>query len=113
MDIGPAAPLDPYADWYCPNCGFEERTRPLPPGASRFHTCPGLHMLIAPLVPAGVRAKVAAEEREDYLAGEIQRHGDDGKAYMAVRTTRDDGEDLAVNAGLAVARAEDLRNPEG
>jgi hypothetical protein len=104
-----AALLDPYVDWACPNCGLEERTRPLPPGASRFHPCPGLHMLIAPLVRAGVRAKVEAEEREDYLAGEIQRHGDDGKAYMAVRTTHDGGEDLAVNAGLAVARLGEFR----
>ena len=39
--------------------------------------------------------------REDYLNGEIQATGDDGKPYMAVRTTRGDREDLMVNAGLA------------
>ena len=56
---------------------------------------------VAPLVRAGTRCKVTAEEREDYLNGEIQATGDDGRPYMAVRTTRGDGEDLMVNAGLA------------
>jgi hypothetical protein len=58
-------------------------------------------MLTAPLVRAGTSCKVEAEERADYLNGEIQAAGDDGKPYMAIRTTRADGEDLAVNAGLA------------
>jgi hypothetical protein len=84
--------------WECPNCDVTEVTGPLP---NRFHTCAGLHMLTAPLVRAGTRCKVEAEERGDYLNGETQATGDDGKPYMAVRTTRDDGEDLAVNAGLA------------
>lgn len=87
--------------WECPNCDVTEVTRGLVP--NRFHTCAGLHMLTAPLVRAGTRCKVTAEERGDYLAGETQSTGDDGKPYMAVRTTRDDGEDLAVNAGLATA----------
>jgi hypothetical protein len=94
-------------DWVCPNCMTTDRTAGLPPNAGRFHTCPGLHMLTAPLVRAGVRCKVQAEERADYLGTEIQRHGDDGKPYMAVRTTRDDGDDLAVNAGLAQMRLTD------
>lgn len=99
----------PFQDWYCPNCGIAERTVALPPNASRFHTCPRLHMLTAPLVLAGTPCKVEATEREDYLNGEIQRTGDDGTPYMNVRTTRDDGEDLAVNAGLAQARPGDVR----
>jgi len=92
--------------WECPNCDVTDVTAPLPPGASRFHTCAGLHMLTAPLVRAGVRCKVVAELRGDYLNGEVQAQGDDGRAYMAVRTVRDDGEDLAVNAGLARAGGE-------
>jgi hypothetical protein len=58
-------------------------------------------MLTAPLVHAGDRVKVEAFEREAYLGKEVQRTGDDGKPYMSVKTTRNDGEDLAVNAGLA------------
>lgn len=95
--------LEAWQDWECPNCHLTERTRPLPPNASRFHTCPRLHGLTAPLVRAGTDCKVTAEEREDYLGEEIQATGDDGRPYMAVRTTRRDGDDLAVNAGLAHA----------
>jgi hypothetical protein len=93
--------------WECPNCPATDITRGLYP--NRFHACPGLHGLTAPLIRAGTRAKVTAVERGDYLDGEIQAAGDDGRAYMAVRTTRDDGEDLAVNAGLARARLGDFR----
>lgn len=97
----------PYEDWACPNCGLSERVAALPPGASRFHTCPRLHMLTAPLVRAGARCSVVAEERQDYLGREVVRLGDDGKAYMAVRTIRDDGDDLAVNAPVAQGRMGD------
>jgi hypothetical protein len=94
----------PFEDWYCPNCGLEERVLKLPPNASRFHTCPNLHMLTAPLIRANVYAKVEAEERADYLNGETQETGDDGKPYMAIRTTRDDGDDLVVHPGVARGR---------
>lgn len=95
--------LDPWQDWCCPNCPVTDRTRPLPPGSTRYHTCAGLHMLTAPLVRAGVRCKVTAAEREDYLGGDVQATGDDGKPYMNVRVTRDESESLWVNAGLARA----------
>jgi hypothetical protein len=91
--------------WECPNCDVTAVTRGLVP--NRFHTCAGLHMLTAPLVRAGARCKVEAEERADYLNGEIQNAGDDGKPYMAVRATYGDHDDLAVNAGLAQARLGD------
>jgi hypothetical protein len=93
--------------WFCPNCAVEDVTRGLYP--NRFHTCSGLHGLTAPLVREGTRCKVEAEERADYLNGAVQATGDDGRPYMAVRTTRDDGEDLAVHAELAVARLGDSR----
>ena len=94
----------PFEDWFCPNCGLAERVKVLPPDSSRFHTCPALHMLTAPLLRAGVSAKVEAVEREDYLGGDIQATGDDGKPYMAVRTTRDEGQDVMVNAPTARGR---------
>lgn len=89
--------------WVCPNCDVTDVTPPLPAGQSRYHPCSGLHGLNAPLVREGMNVKVEAEEREDYLNGDHQATGDDGKVYMAVRVTRDDGEDLTVNAGLASA----------
>lgn len=94
--------LDTWQDWACPNCGLAERTRPLPPASSRMHTCPALHGLAAPLVAAGTDCKVVAVERGDYLRGETQRTGDDGKPYMAVVTERADGSnDVVVFPGAA------------
>jgi hypothetical protein len=98
----------PYQDWHCPNCNAAERVPSLPPGSSRFHTCNGLHGLTAPLVLVGADCDVRAVEREDYLNGEVQATGDDGKPYMAVTTVYADGHnDLSVNAGLAQARVGD------
>jgi len=95
--------LEGRQQWECPNCDVTDVTAPLPPGSSRYHTCAGLHMLTAPLVRAGTRCKVTAAVREDYLAGDWQATGDDGRPYMNIRLTREDGEDLWVNAGLARA----------
>lgn len=96
--------LDRPDEWYCPNCACTDVTPRLPPGQSRYHACPGLHGLNAPLVRAGSDVKVVADEREDYLNGDIQATGDDGRAYMAVRTVRADGSyDTTVFAGLAHA----------
>lgn len=88
--------------WFCPNCPATARTRPLPPGASQYHPCAGLHGLNAPLVRAGTDCQVTAVERQDYLGGDIQAAGDDGKPYMAIRTDYADGRnDMLVNAGAA------------
>lgn len=97
--------LEAYQDWHCPQCGLEERTRPQPPNSSRMHTCPKLHMLTAPMVLAGTDCQLVAVERGDYLNGDEQRTGDDGKPYMAVVTERADGSnDAHVFAAPAVAR---------
>ena len=91
-----------HQDWYCPECGLEERTPPLPPNAARFHTCPKLHMLTAPLVRSGSDCKLVANERGDYLGNEVQKTGDDGKPYMNVETVHADGHnDLAVFSPVA------------
>ena len=95
--------LDAWTDWSCPNCTVTERTRPQPLTSARMHPCAKLHGLLAPLVPAGTDCKVTAEERGDYLRHAIQRTGDDGRPYMAVRTVHGDGrEDLAVFAEVAI-----------
>ncbi len=98
--------LDAYQDWSCPNCGLSDRTPATPANATRFHPCPKLHGLTAPLIRAGTDCKVVAVEREDYLRGGIQRTGDDGRPYMAVETERADGStDRAVFAECAVQAA--------
>lgn len=98
--------LDAWQDWSCPNCWAHDRTRPFPPNASRFHPCPGLHGLTAPMIRAGTDCKVIAVERGDYLRQAEQRRGDDGKPYMSVITERADGSnDLAAFAEPAVTSA--------
>jgi hypothetical protein len=105
MPLNGAVLLQAWEDWECPECGAAERVSPpLPPNGVRMHTCPRLHYITAPLVRAGADCRLVAVEREDYLAGEIQTRGDDGRAYMAVRTDYADGRnDVAVHAPLARA----------
>jgi hypothetical protein len=86
-------------EWVCPNCDLTDWTAPWIP--NRMHTCPGLHMLTAPLVRAGTRCKVEALERQDWQGREITHDADNGKVYMSVQTTRDDGTDCAVLAPCA------------
>jgi hypothetical protein len=87
--------------WWCPNCSAEDRTFEARPH-SRFHTCPGLRGLTAPMLPAGIRAKVEVHEREDYVNDEdVQLDPERGRPVMSVTTTRDDGEDVVVFAPTA------------
>jgi len=98
--------LDAHQDWECPNCHASERVSPpLPVNAQRWHPCPRLHGLKAPMVVAGTDCTLVAVERADYLHGDEQRTGDDGRPYMAVETRYGDGHtDLAVFAPPAVIR---------
>ena len=90
-----------HVDWYCPNCGLTDQSPPLKPTASRMHHCPKIGM-DAPLVRAGVKAKVEITERQDYAGRDILQRNDDGKAVMNVTITRDDGQDVVVFAPTAV-----------
>lgn len=97
----------PEQRWECPNCDLTEVTRGrfLP---NRFHRCRGKGLfagLLAPLVPAGTRAKVTAREREDYIGHEhVQLH--QGRPVMSVTTERETGTDALVFAPTATARSE-------
>jgi hypothetical protein len=102
-----AAMVTGHIDWTCPNCPTSVTTPLLIP--NRYHACPGLHGLVAPLVRAGADCKITALPREDYLNGEIQRTGDDGRPYGGVRVDRPDGSnDLVMFAPLARADAEGM-----
>lgn len=91
--------------WTCPNCTLTEVTREVAPH-TRFHACRGLRGLTAPMVPDGTRCKVEAVEREDYIGREMVQTDGEGRPVMAVVTTRDEGNDVAVLAPCAVARLE-------
>lgn len=84
--------------WGCPNCPATAVTEGQP---NRFHCCSGLRGLTAPMIRDGVRCKVVAELREDYVGREDVQFDSSGRPVMAVRTVRDDGEDLAVLAPAA------------
>lgn len=91
--------VTPVTRWTCPNCSTEDVTSEARPH-TRYHACPGLNGLVAPMVPAGTKAEVRAVEREDYIGTErVQLH--DGRPVMAVVTTRDNGQDVAVFAPTA------------
>lgn len=89
--------------WVCPNCSMTDTTHESRPH-SQFHTCVGLRGLTAPFVQAGVRCKVVAHDREDYVANEIVQTDAYGRPVMSIVTTRDDGEDCVVFAPTSTMR---------
>lgn len=92
--------LTPVHRWSCPNCKLTSITHEAKPH-TRFHPCPGLHGLAAPMIQEGTKVQVRAVQREDYIGSE--RVG----RYMAVVTERPDGSnDAAVIAPVATGRAE-------
>jgi hypothetical protein len=93
----------PEQRWECPNCTLTDVTND-PRPHSRMHACRGLKGLTAPMVAAGTNCKVEAVEREDYVGKDQAQYDGDGKAIMAVVTTRDEGNDCAVLAPTATAR---------
>ena len=94
--------LKPYTDWRCPACGKTDRTAESRPH-TRFHPCPRMHGLSAPMVRAGTRAKLVLNERQDYVGDELVRLDDRGRPAMSISTIRDDGTDAVVFAPTATA----------
>lgn len=96
--------LAPVTRWVCDHCNARDVTREAAPH-TRFHSCPGLKGITAPMVREGDRVKVEVRLREDYVRSELVQTDDDGRPVMAVVTTRDDGQDCAVLAPVATARS--------
>jgi hypothetical protein len=94
--------LRPFQRWYCPNCKKEDVTHEAAPH-TRYHTCPKLRGLSAPLLPVGTKAKVEVNEREDYIGKEVVRLDENGRPVMNIVTTRDEGTDCMVFAPTATA----------
>ena len=96
--------LEAEHHWECPSCTQQLVTTN--PGLP-MHCCAGLGGLTAPFVPAGTRAKHEAVDREDYLGSDIPQRDADGRVVMAIRTTRDEGEDCTVLAPTATSHWSD------
>lgn len=95
--------LDGEQRWTCPNCTFTARTY----GAdNRFHPCPGLAGLLAPMILDGVRCSVRAVVREDYVGREDVRYDGHGRPVMSVVVERDEGTDRVVYAPTAHVRGD-------
>jgi hypothetical protein len=95
--------LTPEKHWVCPNCDTTSITRN-PEPHTQMHPCGGMNGFIAPMVEDGIKAKVEAVERGDYVNEEIVTYMDkDGHQVpiMSVVTTRDEGQDCAVYAPTA------------
>lgn len=93
-----------YTEWFCPNCGATDTTTEARPHA-RYHTCPKLRYLSAPMVKKGTRARVYLRERDDYVGDElVQLDPELGRPVMSIVTERDEGQDVVVFAPTAVAR---------
>jgi hypothetical protein len=90
--------------WLCPNCDSAAVTRD---AKTPMHPCRGLAGLMVSLVPEGVRCKVEAVERGDYIGDEVVQADGNGRPVMAVVITRDDGQDCAVYAPLAQGSVRD------
>lgn len=95
--------LLPERHWACPNCTQTAVTHEARPH-TRFHACPGLRGITAPLVEAGSDCKVVANDREDYV-GEERPQLFDGRPVMNVTTEYADGHtDVVVFAPTATAK---------
>jgi hypothetical protein len=95
--------LDPTVRWWCPSCPATDVTREAQPH-SRMHPCPGMKGLTVPMLPEGTAGAHRANEREDYVRGEMVQADADGRVVMSVTTVRDDGQDTTVYAPTAEAR---------
>lgn len=89
--------LRPEQRWECPNCTATDVTHEAQPH-TRYHNCRGLRGISAPMVPAGTKCKVEAIEREDYVGREEVTYDGENRPIMAVQTTREEGNDVAVFA---------------
>ena len=92
----------PVTRWYCPACRATDVTTRAE-FHQQFHTCPKFGMLTVPFVREGVRAKLVANIREDYIGDEVVRLDADGRPVTSIVTTRDEGTDCTVYAPTATA----------
>lgn len=75
-------------------------------GKTPMHTCGQTRGLLVPLVPAGTNAAYTVIEREDYVGSEAVQTDRTGRPVMAVRTSRDEGQDTTVYAPTATITRE-------
>lgn len=95
----------PIKRWECPNCNKTAATRN-PQPHTEYHLCQGMKGLCVPLVEKGTKAKVTANDREDYVGNQTVQTDGDGRPVMSVTVEREDGTDCVVYAPVVNARRE-------
>ena len=95
--------LQPQHHWVCPKCTTETVTHEAQPH-SQLHRCKGMHGIITPMVPKGIKAGFVVREREDYIGTDTVRLQND-RPVMSVTVDRDDGQDSVVFAPAATGGA--------
>ena len=96
----------PITDWVCPACKATDQTKQHGYHV-RYHTCPKLRFLSAPMVKAGTAAKLEVHEWADDVGDElVQRDPERNRPIISLETTRDNGNDLIVFAPTARASAD-------
>lgn len=109
---------DLITEWHCPACKATDQTSaPRVPegfgpvvGSAHFHTCPKTGMPNTPMVKAGVKAKIVANLRPDYVGRELVQMSlhDKPQPVMSITVEREDGLDCVVFAPTALGRFRDI-----
>lgn len=87
-----------HRTWVCPSCDAAARTVD---AKTPMHPCKGLAGLLAPLVPAGEKAKHTAVERQDFIGKEDVQFDAHGRPMMSVQTETNDSLSTTVFAPAA------------
>lgn len=87
-----------HRTWACPSCDAAARTVD---AKTPMHPCKGLAGLLAPLVPAGEKAKHTAVERQDFIGKEDVQYDALGRPMMSVQTETNDSLSTTVFAPAA------------
>lgn len=89
--------LDATQYWECVSCARQHVTTQagvLTP----LHQCPVHHGAWVPFVPAGTKANLRINERQDYIGTDTPTTDEDGRIIQSVTTEREDGEDCHIFA---------------
>lgn len=91
-------------NWVCPYCTTTAQ-KPFALENVEYHLCPGMGMLTVQMVEEGMRVKVTANEREDYINGEAVQTDSNNRPIMNVTVEREDGIDCTVYAPAVTTTA--------
>lgn len=93
--------LDNTENWECPSCNRQHVTRNAGTQVP-LHQCPSHALAWVPFVPAGVKAHLRINEREDYIGTDIPTTDGEGRIIQSVTTEREEGEDVHIFAPTIV-----------